>query len=73
MIIEVRVTPNSKRDKISEREGKLFVKIGAKAVDGKANKALIERLADYFHKRKAQVRIIRGLKSHNKIIEINDN
>ncbi len=73
MILEVKVTTNSKLDKIEEKEGKLFVKIKAKAVDGKANKALVEKLADYFHRRKSQVRIIRGLKSHNKIVEIKDN
>ncbi len=72
MIIEVRVTPNSKLDKIEEKEDKLFIKIKAKAVNGKANKALIEKLADYFHRRKSQVKIIKGLRSHNKIVEIND-
>ncbi len=70
MIIEVKVTPNSKLDKIEEKEGKLFIRIKAKAVEGRANKALIEKLADYFHKRKSQVRIIKGLRSHNKIVEI---
>lgn len=40
------------------------------AVDGKANKAVIALLADYFEVSKSQVKITGGLTSRNKIIEI---
>ena len=39
-------------------------------MDGKANDAVIAILADYFEVSKSKVKIVGGLKSRNKIIEI---
>lgn len=46
------------------------VYVTASPEDGKANKKVIELLADYFKVAKAQVKIIKGEVSRNKIIEI---
>jgi len=35
-----------------------------------ANQALLELLANYFKTKKSQIKIIKGIKSKNKIIEI---
>lgn len=42
------------------------------AYDGLANEQLIILLADYFKVKKYQVRIARGDKSRNKLVEISD-
>lgn len=71
--ISVRVVPNASRNEVIEEEsGALKVRVTAKATEGKANKAVIEVLADYFGVRKGQVRILRGEKSRDKTIGVKD-
>ncbi|MDO9465582.1 MAG: DUF167 domain-containing protein [bacterium] len=69
-LINIRVIPNAKKNNVSEQQGKLKVHISAPAVDGKANKALIKVLAEYFKIKKNNIRIIRGTKSREKVVEI---
>lgn len=70
MKIEIWVKPGSKIEKIEEKEGGLAIFIHAKAHDGEANKAIVEKLAKYFGVAKSQVEIVSGLKSRKKIVEI---
>ena len=70
MRIEVKVIANSKENKIEKIGDKYKIHLNAPAIKGKANKALIGLLADYFKCKKSQISIIRGEKSHFKIIEI---
>lgn len=71
--VSVRVIPNaSKNEVIKGEDGILKVRVTAKATEGKANKAVIEVLADYFGVRKGQVRILRGEKSRDKVVKVND-
>lgn len=69
-VINIRVIPNAKKNDVSEEEGKLKVRVKAPAVGGKANKALIELLAEFFKTKKKDIRIIRGEKSREKVIEV---
>ena len=69
-LINVRVIPNAKKNNVSEEEGKLKVHVSAPAVDDKANKALVKVLAKYFGIKKNDVRIIKGTKSREKVVEI---
>ena len=46
--LSIKVIPNAKKNQIIEANGQLKVKVTAPAVDGKANKALIELLAEHF-------------------------
>jgi len=46
------------------------LKVAAPPVEGKANREVIEFLANHFKVAKSKVRIISGEKSRNKIIEI---
>lgn len=69
--IKVKVITNAKKNEVVEGEGMFKVYVNAPPVDGKANKAIIEVLAEYFKVRKSNVKIIRGEKSKQKIIEIN--
>ena len=68
MIIKIKVRPNSAKQemiKISENEYKISLK--EKAEDNKANKELIKLLKKYFKK---DTKIIKGMKSRDKIVEI---
>ena len=57
---------------ISEPTGELSVFLRERAVSGRANKALITLLSDYFEVPKTKINIIYGQKSRKKIIEISD-
>ncbi|MFC1510100.1 DUF167 domain-containing protein [Candidatus Omnitrophota bacterium] len=71
MIITIKVHAQARKNKVEECEdGHLKVSLVAPAVDGKANKSLIVLLADYYHVRKSQIEIIKGLKSKNKTVNI---
>ncbi|MEW6170932.1 MAG: DUF167 domain-containing protein [Candidatus Omnitrophota bacterium] len=70
MILNVRVTPKSKRNEIKKTANCLKVYLTSPADKNKANIHLIEILADYFKVRKNQITITKGLKSRDKIIEI---
>lgn len=70
--IKIKVTPRARKNIVIEQEGKLKVYVTAPPVDGKANKVLIETLAEYFKVKKSNIRIIKGEKTKEKIIEINE-
>ena len=71
MRISVIVVPNSKVYEVSKVDEETYkVRVDARATDGEANKRLIEILADYFNAPRYTVRIVKGLKSRRKIIEI---
>ncbi|MBI4690468.1 MAG: DUF167 domain-containing protein [Nitrospirae bacterium] len=67
--IKIKVITNAKKNEVVA--GDIFkVYVNAPAVDGKANKALIGILAEHFKVRKSNVKIVKGEKSREKIIEI---
>lgn len=70
MQVLVRVVPNAKKAKVEETDNGLKVWVDAPAVEGKANKRLIEILAKHFGVKKGAIRIVRGEKSREKVVEI---
>ena len=70
MKIQVKVIPNSRKVKVEKNKAGLRVKVNAPAKEGKANKRLVEILAKYLSKPKLSIKIIKGLTSKNKVIEI---
>jgi uncharacterized protein len=68
--INIKIIPNARKDEIKEEEGRLKVHVKAPAVDGKANKALIELLAAYFKVKKKDIEIIKGELSRDKVISV---
>lgn len=73
MKLNIITIPNSKNKeilKISENNYK--IKVDAPAIKDKANKHLIEILAEYFKVPKSSISIIKRLKSKNKIVEIKE-
>ncbi len=71
-VINIKVIPNAKKDLVCEEEDIFKVYVNAPPVEGRANKAVIEVLSEYFKTRKSNIRIIKGEKSRNKLIEIDD-
>lgn len=68
---QVKVKPNSKKQSIEESpDGVFSVHLKSPPVDGKANKELIELLAEKFDVSKSQIRIKSGLSSRTKLVEI---
>ena len=68
--LKIKVITNAKRNAVVEEEGLLKVYVNAPPVDGKANKVVAEVLAEHFKVRKSNVKILRGEKSKEKVIEI---
>ena len=48
----------------------ILIGLKSKPVKGEANKELIKRLAEHFNVHSSRVKILSGLKSRNKIVEI---
>lgn len=68
--VKIRVVTNARKNEVQETEGLLKVYVNAPPVDNKANKAIIKLLAEHFQSKKGNIKIIRGEKSKEKIIEI---
>ena len=58
------------KDFVKVEGNKIFVGLTSKPVGGKANLELVKKLAKYFKVPSSQVKIISGLKSRRKIVEI---
>ncbi len=62
-LLEIRVRPNSSRNKVGGSVGeppRLVVAVQAPAVDGKANQAVVTELADAFNLRSRDFTIVYG-------------
>jgi hypothetical protein len=68
--IQLKVVPGAKKNLLKQEGAVYKVYLTAPAVEGKANKALVDFLAQEFKVRKRQIEIIKGLKSRDKIIMI---
>jgi len=70
MKIKIKLHPNSSQEKIvniSEEEYEVWIR--EKPIDGKANEELIKILKKHFKK---EVKIVHGLKSREKIVEVGE-
>lgn len=68
----MKVVPRAKKNRVREESGRLKVWVTAPAVEGKANKAVQETLAEFFQISKSRIRIIRGEKSREKVVEVEE-
>jgi uncharacterized protein (TIGR00251 family) len=70
-VLELHVQPGAARTEFAGRHGdRLKVRLAARAVDGKANEALVEFLAGHYRVPKRRVVIEAGLKSRRKRVAI---
>jgi hypothetical protein len=73
LILELHVQPGASRTEFAGKHGdRLKVRLQARAVDGRANEALIEFLAGHYKVPKRNVRITSGLKSRQKRVVIDE-
>lgn len=70
MKIRVKVIPNSRTHEVIREGDGFLVKVKEPPKEGKANKAVMESLARYFSVPQGSIRILSGLKSRNKVIEV---
>jgi len=71
MLIKVKVFAGSEKDKIIKKKDDEFeVRVKEKAEQGRANRAVIKVLANYFKIDESKIRLIKGFKERNKIFEI---
>ena len=71
LTIDVIVVPRASRTAVGPLQGdRLRVAVTAPPVDGEANAAVIEALADAFGVRRAAVRILRGERGRRKTVQI---
>ncbi len=71
MIINIKVIPNSKQNKIEKiSEESYRVHLKEKPLKGKANLALIKFLSFYFKIPRNEIEIIKGKTSQKKIVKI---
>lgn len=71
MKITVVVHPNAKREHIEkDLLDSLHVYVNQPPLEGKANKATISALAEYFKTSKGNIKLIQGAKSKYKLFEI---
>ena len=83
MLLNIKVIPNASKPRIcplnnfssplageDKGEGAFKVYVKAPPVDGKANKELVEALAEHFKVKKNRVEIIRGATSRTKVVKI---
>ncbi len=72
--VPVRVKPGTSRIGVGGVWGddppRLVVAVSARAVDGKANRAVIDAMAGAFGIRRSKVRIVSGDTSRSKLIEV---
>ena len=70
MKINVKAIPNSKRYSLIKENNLFKVHLPAQAINNKFNLALIKYLSEYFCINKKAVKIIKGERSRDKIVEI---
>jgi uncharacterized protein len=69
MIIEVYVTPNAKQSRVVKVSDDYFeVWVDERTIAGRANKRLLEILAEHFNVPKSRITVLKGTKTRNKTI-----
>jgi uncharacterized protein (TIGR00251 family) len=71
LVLELRVQPRAAQDAIAGLHGeRLRIRLAAPPVDGRANAALVELLAEAFGVPRAQVSIEHGLAGRDKRVRV---
>lgn len=71
MRITVRVTPRARKPGVERRpDGTFHVAVTAAPHGGEANDAVAAALADHFGVARGRIRIVRGLRSRHKVVDV---
>lgn len=66
-VLSVRAQPGARKPGVlGEQAGSLKIGVSAPPEDGRANKALVEMIAEVLHVRRSQVELLRGQTSREK-------
>ena len=68
--LAVKVTPGARVEAITIEEGRLLVKVRARALDGQANAAVVSAVAGALGVPKSRVSVLRGATSREKVLRI---
>lgn len=68
LIVNIKISPNSKKNEIINEGDFTKIKITAQPIDGKANKALVEFLSKNFKIPKTSIKILKGETSKEKTV-----
>jgi hypothetical protein len=69
--LKLRIVPNAKRDEVAGEHGDAVkIKVAAPALEGKANEAVLEFIAEKLRVHRRDIALIAGEKSRDKFIEI---
>ena len=69
--LKLRIVPNAKRNEVTGEHGDAVkIKVAAPALEGKANEALLEFIAEKLGLHRRNLTLIAGEKSRDKLIEI---
>jgi uncharacterized protein (TIGR00251 family) len=71
MLIKVYVTPNAREARVVKVSHDYFeVRVDEMAVGGRANKRLLEILAEHFKVQRSRISILKGTKTRNKLVQV---
>jgi len=70
MKIQVKVKPSSRPEEVNREGDSYIVRVKEPPREGKANLAVVKLLAKHFSVPKSHVRIVSGLTSRAKVIEV---
>jgi uncharacterized protein (TIGR00251 family) len=71
MLIRVYVTPNAREARVVKVSADYFeVRVDEMAVGGRANKRLLEILAEHFKVQKSRISILKGTRTRNKLVQV---
>jgi uncharacterized protein (TIGR00251 family) len=71
MLIRVRVTTNAKAVRVVKvGEADFEVKVDERALNGRANKRLVEILSEHFRVPRSRIIIVSGARSRDKVLEV---
>jgi len=68
--LRLRVVPRSSKSSLSISQGKLKAHLQSPPLGGRANEELVRLIASLFGLRRADVTVIRGLKSREKVVDL---
>lgn len=66
----LRVTPRASRNQLAFDEGQLRVQVTAVPEDGRANKAVVELLAEALGVAKSRLTLVRGATARDKVFRL---
>jgi len=70
MLLNIKVIPSASKSGVVGEKNLLKVYVKSPPVEGKANRELLEVLAEHFRVKKSDIEILRGATSRKKLIKI---